>query len=49
MAREHEESSSIGKEASRKGNREDIDEYTKGLCKLYRKGRYLDEALFYRI
>ena len=46
MAREHEDK---GKEASGSENREDIDEYAERLCGSYEKGRYLDEALFFRI
>ena len=47
MAREHEEGSNTGKEASRSGG--DIDGIAEEFCKFYEKGEYLDEALFYRI
>ena len=49
MAREHEESSGTGKEVSRSRTGGDIDGIAEEFCKFYKKGEYLDEALFDRI
>ena len=45
MAREHEESQK-GKE---KEAGEDVDRYTERMYQFYKRGEYLDEALFDRI
>ena len=51
MVREH-EAGDKGKEreASRsRGSVEDIREYMERLCDGYKKGKYVDEAMFYRV
>ena len=46
IVREHKEKR---KEVSSSRNKEDINEYTKRLYQLYKKSKYLDKVLFFRI
>jgi len=51
MVREHEVGDK-GKEREASGSRgsvEDIREYVERLCDGYEKGKYVDEAMFYRV